>query len=373
MHILIAALHRPTNPTGVCRYAANLAQCLADTQEVNKVTLIVGAWQKYYFEEFFNSHKIELISVDIKNSSLSRNIWFLFGLPKIVKGLNPDIVHLSFPLPFLRPLFSIPVVSTIHDLYPYEKPEVFGYPNVIFNQLFLKQCVEHSDGLTCTSKTTLSSLKSYFPNIQSLKSINSIYNYVDFRNIVPEKSTNLNMSDHDSFLLCVAQHRKNKNIDLLIQSFSFLKQHSYLKDATKLIIVGNTGPETESLHNLIQTLHLQDQVILIHAIKDNELCWLYQKCQVFIAASSQEGFCLPLAEALYFSCQIVCSNIPIFREVGGSNCCYFDLDGDVVNNLSQAIISALEQPLNTTTEDFRFSKSDIASQYLKFYSRFVFI
>jgi glycosyltransferase involved in cell wall biosynthesis len=114
-------------------------------------------------------------------------------------------------------------------------------------------------------------------------------------------------------------------------------------------------------------------VILIHAIKDNELCWLYQKCKVFIAASSQEGFCLPLAEALYFSCQIVCSNIPIFREVGGSNCCYFDLDGDVVNNLSQAIISALEQPLNTTIEDFRFSKSDIASQYLKFYSRFVFI
>jgi glycosyltransferase involved in cell wall biosynthesis len=373
MHILIAALHKPANPTGVCRYAANLAQCLADTQEVNKVTLIVGAWQKYYFKEFFNSHKIQLISVDIKNSSLSRNIWFLFGLPKIVKGLNPDIVHLSFPLPFLRSLFSVPVVSTIHDLYPYEKPEVFGYPNVIFNQFFLKQCIEHSDGITCVSKTTLSSLKSYFPNIQSRKPINAIYNYVDFSNIIAEKSTNLNMSDQDSFLLCVAQHRKNKNIDLLIQSFSFLKQHSYLKYATKLIIIGNIGPETESLCNLIQTLHLQDQAILIHAIKDNELCWLYQKCKVFIAASSQEGFCLPLAEALYFSCQIVCSNIPILKEVGGYSCCYFDLEGDAINNLSQAIISTLEQPLNRTTDDFRFSKLDIAYQYLKFYSKFVCI
>lgn len=28
MHILIAALHRPTDPTGVCRFAANLARCL---------------------------------------------------------------------------------------------------------------------------------------------------------------------------------------------------------------------------------------------------------------------------------------------------------------------------------------------------------
>ena len=58
MHILIAALHRPTKPTGVCRHAANLAQCLADTPEVSKVTLIVGTWQKDYFEQFFNSPKI---------------------------------------------------------------------------------------------------------------------------------------------------------------------------------------------------------------------------------------------------------------------------------------------------------------------------
>ena len=45
MHILIAALHRPTKPTGVCRHAVNLAQCLADTDEVDKVTLVIGAWQ----------------------------------------------------------------------------------------------------------------------------------------------------------------------------------------------------------------------------------------------------------------------------------------------------------------------------------------
>ena len=55
MHILIAALHRPSKPTGVCRHAANLAQCLADTKEVTKVTLIVGAWQRHYFETFISS------------------------------------------------------------------------------------------------------------------------------------------------------------------------------------------------------------------------------------------------------------------------------------------------------------------------------
>ncbi|TVP62271.1 MAG: glycosyltransferase family 1 protein [Nodularia sp. (in: Bacteria)] len=373
MHILIAALHRPSNPTGVCRHAANLAQCLADTPEVSKVTLIVGAWQKHYFELFFHSKKIQLISVDIKNSSLVRNIWFLFGLPKLVKRLSPDIVHLSFPFPFLRSLFSSPVVSTIHDLYPYEKPEVFGYPNVIFNRLFLKQCIENSDGLTCVSQSTLSSLNSYFPHLPLSKEITAIYNYVDFSHIAPQPPVGLDIGDNNSFLLCVAQHRKNKNIDLLLQTFSLLKKDGYLQDANQLIIVGNTGPETESLFNLIHNLSLQEQVLLIHDIKDNELCWLYQKCKLFIAASSQEGFCLPLAEALYFSSQVVCSDIPIFREIAGSSCCYCDLQDNAVKNLSQAIICALEQPINITTDDFRFSKLEVAHQYLKFYSTFAYI
>ncbi|MGL5880971.1 MAG: glycosyltransferase family 4 protein, partial [Xenococcaceae cyanobacterium] len=83
---------------------------------------------------------------------------------------------------------------------------------------------------------------------------------------------------------------------------------------------------------------------------------------------SQEGFCLPLAEALHFSCRIVCSDIPIFREIGSSSCTYFELQGDPVRNLSQSMIHALEKPLRKASKDVRFSKSDVAARYLDFYS-----
>lgn len=368
MHILIVALHRPSKPTGVCRHAANLAQCLADTKEVTQVTLIVGAWQKNYFETFFSSSKIKSIGVDIKNSSLARNLWFLFGLPKLVNRLHPDLVYMSFPLPFLRSLFTSPVVSTIHDLYPYENPEVFGYLNAIFNRLFLQQCIANSDALACVSQSTFSSLRAYFPTLHLRKPVTVIYNYVDFNRATPQQPDKININEGNPFLLCVAQHRKNKNVDLLIKAFSLLKQHLALPASTKLVIVGNTGPETESFHAQISALSLQDQVLLIHAIQDNELCWLYQNCQIFVAPSSQEGFCLPLAEAMYFACKIVCSDIPIFREIGSTSCSYFDLRGDAVGNLSQAIVRALEQPFNQTTDDFRFSKLTVANQYLKLYS-----
>ncbi|NHC33854.1 glycosyltransferase family 4 protein [Scytonema millei] len=368
MHILIAALHRPAKPTGVCRHAANLAQCLADTKEVTQVSLIVGTWQKHYFETFFSSKKIDLIDVDLDNTALARNMWFLFGLPKLANRLSPDLVYMSFPLPFLRSLFSSPVVSTIHDLYPYENPEVFGYPNAIFNRLFLKQCITNSDGLACVSKSTLNSLKSYFPNLHSRQLVTVIYNYVSLGRAPERLSNQLPIDERDSFLLCVAQHRKNKNIDIAIQAFSFLINNKDLNNTTKLVIVGNNGPETEKLHQLIDRLSLQERVLLLDSIRDSELCWLYQHCKMFVAPSSQEGFCLPLAEALHFSCRIVCSDIPIFREIGSSRCIYFELQGDPAINLSQAIIHALEKPLNKASKDIRFSKSDVAARYLDFYS-----
>lgn len=368
MHILIVALHRPSKPTGVCRHAANLAQCLADTKEIAKVTLIVGAWQRHYFETFFDSEKINLIDLDIKNSALVRNMWFLFGLPKLANRFLPDLVYMSFPFPFLRSLFVSPVVSTIHDLYPYEHPEVFGYPNAIFNRLFLKQCIKNSDGLTCVSKSTLDSLKSYFPNLHLRKPVTVIYNYVNLLQLNTHSLKHLPIHELDSFLLSVAQHRKNKNLDLAIRAFSWSIKNKYLKDTTKLVIVGSNGPETEKLHQLINQLSLEEQVLLLDSIEDSELCWLYQNCEIFIAPSLQEGFCIPLAEALHFSCKIVCSDIPIFREIGSSSCTYFDLQGDPVRNLCQAIIYALEKPLKQASKELRFSKSDVAACYLTFFA-----
>lgn len=368
MHILIVALHRPSKPTGICRHAANLAQCLADTDEVTQVTLIVGAWQKDYFDKFFSSPKIKSIGIDIKNSSLVRNLWFLFGLPKLANRLHPDLVYMSFPFPFLRPLFSVPVISTIHDLYPYESPEVFGYPNVIFNRLFLQQCITNSDGLVCVSQATFNSLKNYFPNIDLRKLVTVVYNYVDFSGITPQQPQTINITEGDRFLLCVSQHRKNKNIDLLIQTFYFLKQNKLIQASSKLVVVGSTGPETENLQAQISALDLQEQVLLINSIQDSELCWLYQNCQAFVAPSSQEGFCLPLAEAMYFSCKVVCSDIPIFREIGFSSCTYFEFQGDTGQNLAQAITYVIEQQVSKKDKDFRFSKVNTAEKYLNFYS-----
>ena len=375
MHILIVALHRPLKPTGVCRHAANLARCLADLEQVVQVTLVIGIWQKEYFETAFSisAPKIEIIGIDIRNSSISRNLWYLFGLPKLVQNITPGIVHLAFPLPFLRSYFPCPVVATIHDLYPCQFPENFGYQQALFNRLFLQKCIRSSDGLICVSKITFKDLEYYFPEtITHNKMSRVIYNFVDFEHTGPKLPRELPFLGDVPYIFSVGQHRKNKNFDLLLKAYAGLINEGKLSKATKLLIVGNSGPETESLLRLIQELSLKDSVLMLSAIEDDELCWLYKNCQLFIMTSALEGFCIPLVEALYFSCKVVCSDIPIFREVGSSSCSYFDLTGDVVREMAQSMFQALKSDSPQKTDvHMRFSKAIIADQLLQFYSELI--
>ncbi|PSB59251.1 glycosyltransferase family 4 protein [Chamaesiphon polymorphus] len=371
MHIIVIALHRPTDPTGVCRHAANLARCLAQTEEVRQITLVTGIWQQHYFKEllFSDARKINVLGIDIKNTSGSRNFWFLFGLPNLIRELHPDLVHLSFPLPFFRWLFTCPVVTTIHDLYPYKIPENFGKKQALFNKIFLQQCIRNSDALTCVSQITLNDLKQYFPEVISkAKHTQVVYNFVDFDRIEIEQPKLLKNKVERPFILCVGQHRKNKNFDLLIQAYALLRKERRIDVEMSTIVVGSPGPETENLMQSIHTLSLQDSVLMLSAINDNELCWLYQNCQLMVIPSSIEGFCIPLVEALYFSCKVVCSDIPIFREIGSSACTYFNLKGNTVKNLAESINCALETDADADKYDYsRFTKAEIARQYLNFY------
>lgn len=384
MHILIPVLHRPIKPTGVCRHAVNLAQCLAHTETVSKVTLVIGEWQNEYFEQSFHleSPKIQVVSIATQRRAAVRNIWYLKGLPKVANQLAADIVHMSFPFPFIRQLFNAPVVcSTIHDLYPFECPENFGYPQVWFNQWFLKQSVSSSDGLACVSQVTLNSLNEFFPR-QASQNREVIYNYVDFEKIEPVIPKATALQPGSPFFLSVAQHRKNKNLDLLIQAYSSLMKKAIISAKTQLILVGGTGPETGALEQLVGELGLEKQVHFLSGLSDSHLCWLYQHCELFVIPSSTEGFCLPLVEALSWESKVVCSDIPIFREVGNSSCTYFETTSQANDQLTRdssvaKLTEAIEQAITThpptenqlqTQRDPRFSKDYVAQQLLDFYT-----
>jgi glycosyltransferase involved in cell wall biosynthesis len=372
MHVLINAVSASQHPSGICRHAANLARALALNGEITQVTLLAGAWQTGYLRSAFGlkEPKLHIVSVHIANHSLERNLWYWSDLPKKVKTYSPDIVHLSFPVPFRHASFPCPIVVSLHDLYPYDIPENFGYPRVVFNRLFLRQSCRAGDLVVCGSEFTFNRLSHFMPRIADTKAVR-IDQCVD---LDPAINSMRPMPEvcHRPFVLTVAQHRSNKNLGLLFSALAELRRRNELHADLCLVVVGGNGPETGCLKRLAERLSLQRHIVFKASVKDEELCWLYRNCELCVAPSSIEGFGLPVVEALRCGSRVLCSDIPAFREVGGTACHYFSLDSDSpVMALADGAYSAMQGAARVSTQPDRFSPTRIAAQYVAAYSKLI--
>ena len=165
MRILISGLWAAREPSGICRTVANLVRGLHGSGAVERIFLVIGAWQKQYFEEKLGLGKfeVEVHTVDILNNALSRNAWYAFALGPFAERVSADIVHLSFPSPVVKRLFSCPIVLCLHDLYPYDQPQNFGFPRVFVNRFLLRKALS-GHRVACVSEITLQRLDS-FPRV----------------------------------------------------------------------------------------------------------------------------------------------------------------------------------------------------------------
>lgn len=367
MNLLITAMSSAKGPSGICRHACNLARCAASRKEVAQITLVVGKWQESYFHASFKlkDEKLNIFPVDIANDAFARNLWYLQELPRLADKISADIVHLSFPVPIRKTSLRRPVVVSLHDLYPYDEPDNFGFPNVFFNRVFLQKCLAEVDYVACVSEATLSRLKGRCPRIAQRKAI-VIYNCVAISS--DESTTPVGEKHH--FVLVVAQHRANKNIPLALMAFEKLLQGEKLDSRALLLLVGNEGPETAAIMSLIKKRGLENNVKLVNTVSDGELRWLYTNCKLLLAPSMMEGFGLPVVEGLLYGSRVVCSDIPAFREMGGETCHYFDIHSKSQSNaVVLAICDALAAPTRTAQRLDRFSLENIAGEYAALYSQ----
>ena len=159
-----------------------------------------------------NAIRANIVSVNIPNEAFARNIWYLRELPKLADKVAADIVHLSFPAPIRRRTIRCPVVVSLHDLYPYDEPNNFGFPKVFFNRVFLEQCLGEVDCVACVSEITLSTLKARFPRFAHRKSV-VIHNCLTIGCNEPIRPA----TRRRKFALIVAQHRANKISRLLLK------------------------------------------------------------------------------------------------------------------------------------------------------------
>lgn len=367
MKIVIAAASFAPNISGLQRHALNLARCLMLQPEVTELHFVIAPWQQSFMRTLpmGPASRLTLHVAEMDRGAFSRNAWYYYRLPKIAARLHADLVHLTFPAPVDARAFDCPTVVTLHDLYPYEIPMNFGFPKFLFNRVILRQCLNNATAIACVSDITKTRLRQYTPPSVWRKAVR-IHNSVEPELRCAARMPNPGWQDKP-FLLSIAQHRRNKNLPLLIHIYERLLRTARINPETRLILVGISGPETQRLQRLVAHFGLNGKVRFLEGISEPELQWCYLHCEALVAPSLTEGFGLPVAEALLAGCRVICSDIPAHREVGDGYCRFVPLNELAEEAFAAAIADALQQPRPRPLSFPQFSTPVLAKQYVGLY------
>jgi glycosyltransferase involved in cell wall biosynthesis len=366
MRIVVAAVSSNTSLSGVSRHAANIVRCLLTRPEISAIHLLVAPWERKYVCDAVSSTdaRLHLHAVQLRAGTMNRNFWYYSELPAAAEQLAADLVHVAYPSPVNRAVFNCPVVLSLHDLYPFDIPSNFGFPKVLFNRIVLRQCLHAVDAIACVSDSTRLRLGILEPN--KLHKATTIYNCVEPASVAAQPAL-VGPWNGAPFFLCVAQHRRNKNITFALKVFKRLLSRNEINSTERILILGNPGPESGRIRQFIDDNGLSQRVTFAHGISDAELQWCYRNCDVLLAPSTIEGFGLPVAEALLAGCRVVCSDIPAFREVGEERCRYVALGANAEENFAEAVRDVLRDRRPLPFSLPQLSPSVIAGRYLRLY------
>jgi glycosyltransferase involved in cell wall biosynthesis len=86
----------------------------------------------------------------------------------------------------------------------------------------------------------------------------------------------------------------------------------------------------EQLDALVKELDIETQVRWLGFVEEHHLVELYQGAKAFVTASRDEGFNIPPLEAMACGSPVLCSDIPVHRELFDPAAIFFPTDGHEV-------------------------------------------
>jgi glycosyltransferase involved in cell wall biosynthesis len=124
-------------------------------------------------------------------------------------------------------------------------------------------------------------------------------------NIRADEDLMRQLQDGLANILFVGRIAPNKRQDHLVEAFA---HYLTLDDNARLILAGNYRGDDPYYHhvmNYIEKLNLASRVIITGLITDQQLSAYYRAAWLLWSMSEHEGFCVPMAEAMWFDVPIL--------------------------------------------------------------------
>ncbi|WP_243444057.1 glycosyltransferase family 4 protein [Asaia prunellae] len=222
-------------------------------------------------------------------------------------------------------------VPMVHDLIPLEYPEYSRPREQDYHLRRIATVVRFADAVLTPSKSVKNSLQDYFLRKNKTKTpIWVIPHGVHLQAMSIDNLTTSTICElgEKPYFVFLSTIEARKNHLLLLNIWRYLVE-IHGANAPKLVIVGKRGWENEQALDMLERCPaLQDVVEEHNALPDADVVRLLRGARALLFPSFTEGFGLPLAEALALGTPVICSDIPVFREIGGDTAHYINpLDG----------------------------------------------
>ena len=331
-----------------------------------------------------------LLGVMPGNRALSKLIrhlqffwWKQITLPILAffKGAN-ILICTDYVTPIITPGFKTMVV--FHDAFFWEYPQHYSRGwlrifkwfaiasakksiSVIAPSKYAKNQIVHCTGIPAAKMSVVYEAPKTFAPSQS--------NAQSQTNPQAPAQPNSSPKIFAPYFLHVGTLAKHKNLVSLIEAFALLVQKSSIDPAIKLVLVGGAPSSVHSndepnIKAAIQKHNLQNRVVLTGYVSSDAVANWYSGAMGYVFPSRNEGFGLPLLEAMCYKLPIIAANNSCLPEIGQAAALYFDPNNapqiavllEAIVNNTPAIVGALNTQ-SIVLQQFSWQKT--AQQFIQ--------
>ncbi|WP_341302319.1 N-acetyl-alpha-D-glucosaminyl L-malate synthase BshA [Lysinibacillus sp. FSL H8-0500] len=352
--------------------ATELGKMLAERgHEIHFITSSVPfRLNKIYPTVFF--HEVEVSNYSVFQYS-PYDIALASKMADVIKDEGLDVLHVHYAIPhavcavLAREMSGqdIGIVTTLHGT----DISVLGQDSTLSRAI--KYGIDKSDIVTTVSHALK---EQTYELIDTVKPIDTIYNFVDEREYFPRNPGNLKaqfgIQEDEKVIIHVSNFRKIKNLPHIVEAF--MKIRTNIK--AKLLLVGD-GPEKHRVMDQVKESPYMNDVLFLG--KQENLAELYAISDLKLLLSQQESFGLVLLEAMACGVPCIGSNvggIPEVIEHGVDGYIVEQGDTDAVAEYAVRLLQNEEQLLRFREAAIhavsdKFHSSKIVAQYEQLYEK----
>ncbi|MFN3690651.1 MAG: glycosyltransferase family 4 protein, partial [Fimbriimonadales bacterium] len=246
----------------------------------------------------------------------SERLWSLLRLPQLARKHRCDLIHTQYTV---SPCFTIPAVTTVHDVSFLIEPRWFPLKDRLLLRLTVPASCRRAQRVLTVSETSREDLIKYLrlPAEKVLATPNGLPE--GFYPIEPSQAqawARAHYGVEPPFALAVGVLQPRKNWELALLAVYFARREYDLP--VRLVLTGKSGWARRALNETKRTLGAAEWLIETGYVPDEHLVWLYNAAAVLLYPSFYEGFGLPPLEAMACGTPVIASNGGALPEVVGS-------------------------------------------------------